>query len=104
MKLEREPDSNEIEEMEEEVEEYAVTDPLLSSNSMQVFPGRLPLALLNKWHASYILIKNHTYCQVEQTTETTPTEGSVHADMDTSNSLCSSSLMIRDFFYFKENV
>ena len=37
MKLEREPDSNEIEEMEEEVEEYAVTDPLLSSNSMQVF-------------------------------------------------------------------
>ena len=52
MKLEREPDSNEIEEMEEEVEEYAVTDPLLSSNSMQVFPSRLPLALLNKWHAS----------------------------------------------------
>ena len=61
MKLEREPDSNEIEEMEEEVEEYAVTDPLLSSNSMQVFPGRLPLALLNKWRASYILIKNYTY-------------------------------------------
>ena len=27
MKLEREPDSDEIEEMEEEVEEYAVTDP-----------------------------------------------------------------------------
>ncbi|XP_073237984.1 uncharacterized protein [Porites lutea] len=65
VQLEREPDSNEIEEMEEEVEEYAVTDPLSSSNSMQV----------------------------EQTTETTPIEGSVHADMDTSNSLCSSSSM-----------
>ena len=61
MKLEREPDSNEIEEMEEEVEEYAVNDPLSSSNSMQVFPGRLPLALLKKWHASYILIKNYSY-------------------------------------------
>ena len=56
MKLEREPDSNEIEEMEEEVEEYAVTDPLSSSNSMQVFPGRLPLVLLNKWHASVPLL------------------------------------------------
>ena len=61
MKLEREPDSNEIEEMEEEVEEYAVTDPLSSSNSMQVFSGRLPPALLNKWRACYILIKNYTY-------------------------------------------
>ena len=57
MKLEREPDSDEIEEMEEEVEEYAVTDPLSSSNSLQVFLGRL--ALLNKWHASYIL--SNTY-------------------------------------------
>ena len=60
MKLERESDSDEIEEMEEEVEEYAVTDPLLFSNSMQVFPGRLPLALLNKWHASYILINTYS--------------------------------------------
>ena len=34
MKLEREPDSDENEEMEEEVEEYAATYPLSSSNSM----------------------------------------------------------------------
>ena len=60
MKLEREPDSDEIEEMEEEVKEYAATDPLSSSNSTQVFPGRLPLALLNKWHASYILINTYS--------------------------------------------
>ena len=57
LKLEREPDSDEIEEMEEEVEEYAVTDPLSSSNSLQVFLSRL--ALLNKWHSSYIL--SNTY-------------------------------------------
>ena len=60
MKLEREPDSDDIEEMDEEVEEYAVTDPLSSSNSMQVFLGRLPLALLNKWHASYILMNTYS--------------------------------------------
>ena len=100
MRLEREPDSDEIEEMEEEVEEYAVTDPLSSSNSLQVFLGRL--ALLNKWHASYIL--SNTYSQVEKTTESTPTDGSVHADMDTGNSLSSSSSMVRDFFYFKEKL
>ncbi|CAH3139119.1 unnamed protein product [Porites lobata] len=76
MRLEREPDSDEIEEMEEEVEEYAVTDPLPSSNSLQV----------------------------EKTTESTPTDGSVHADMDTGNSLSSSSSMVRDFFYFKEKL
>ena len=46
MKLEREPDSDEIEEMEEEVEEYAVTGPLSSSNSMQLFLGRLPLGYI----------------------------------------------------------